>query len=170
MKALTLRNVALMAVVASWFLQIGGQLFALVAVDRILVAAPPQSFAMLQGAYHYDSEPFWNVVPMITTVLLIVAAVTNWRTPRRKHLMVALALYIVVALVSTLYLEPTFNELKAVGFRDEVDVALQAQAAKWHAAEWAVWGVALLGGLSLLLALVLPVPDSREVTPSKGGP
>jgi hypothetical protein len=156
MKQLNLRNVTLTSVVASWFIQIGGQLFALIAVDRILIAAPPRSFAMLQGVYRYNSDAFWSTVPPITGLLVISALVANWKTERRKFLLVALVLTIVVALVSIFYLDPLFNELKALGYRDEVDPALQRRAATWHAIEWAVWGVALVGGFALLLALLRP--------------
>jgi hypothetical protein len=160
MRVLNFRNIALMALVASWFIQIGGQVFALIAVDSALIAAPPRSFAMLQGEYRYDSDAFWSTVPPITGLLLIIALVTNWKTPRRKFLLVALALNIVVALVSIFYLDPLFNELNAIGFRDEVDPALRRRAATWYAMDWAVWGVALVGGFALLLALLRPATTS----------
>jgi hypothetical protein len=156
MKELNLRNLALIAVVASWFIQIGGQVFALMAVDGTLVAAPPRSFAMLEGEYRYDSDAFWSTVPPITGLLLIIALVANWKTERRKFLLVAFVLNIAVALVSIFYLDPLFNDLNAIGYRDEVDPVLQRRAATWHAMDWAVWGVALLGGFALLLALLRP--------------
>lgn len=152
----------MMALVASWFIQIGGQVFALIAVDTALVAAPPRSFAMLQGEYRYDSSAFWSTLPPLTSVLLIIAMVANWKTVRRKLLLVALALLIITALVSMLYLEPTFDAIKAIGFRDEVDPALQSRAATWYAMDWAVWCVAFAGGLTLLLALIRPVTTSNS--------
>jgi hypothetical protein len=156
MKKLNARNVAMIAVVASWFIQIGGQVFALIAVDSALVAAPPRSFAMLQGEYGYDSDAFWSTVPPITGLLLISALVANWKTERRSFLLVAFVLTIVVSLVSIFYLDPLFNELNAIGYRDEVDPALQRRAATWYAMDWAVWGAALVGGFALLLALLRP--------------
>jgi hypothetical protein len=154
MKELNLRNVALIAVVASWFIQIGGQVFALIAVDSVLVAAPPRSFMMLQGEYRYDSDAFWATVPPITSVLLIIALVTNWKTERRQFLLFAFVVTVVVAVVSIFYLDPIFNELNAIGFRDEVDPALQRRAGTWFTMDWALWGVNLVGGFSLLLALL----------------
>jgi fatty acid desaturase len=162
MKELNLPNVTLMALVASWFIQIGGQVFALIAVDGALAAAPPRSFAMLQGEYRYDSSLFWSTVPPLTSVLLIIALVTNWKTGRRKILLLALTLLMVTALVSMLYLEPLFDEIKAIGFRDEVDPALQRRAATWYATDWAIWCIALVGGITLLLALIRPVTTSKE--------
>ena len=164
MKELNLRNIALMALVACWFIQIGGQVFALIAVDGTLVAAPPRSFAILQGEYRYDSEAFWSTVPPITFVFLIIALVTNWKTQRRKFLLVALALCIVSSLVSIFYLDALFNDLNAIGYRDEIDPALRSRAATWYATDWAVWGVNLVGGVALLIALIQPVSTPKEAT------
>ncbi len=169
MKELNLQNLTLIALIASWFIHTGGQVFALIAVDSALVAAPPRSFAMLQGEYRYDSSAFWSTVPPLTSVLLIIALVANWRTGRRKLLLLALTLFIVIGLVSMLYLEPTFDEIKAIGYRDEVDPALQSRAAAWHAIEWAVWGLTLVGGLTLLFALVRPVTSATEPNQSQSG-
>jgi hypothetical protein len=156
MKDLNLRNIVLMAAVASWFIQIGGQVFALITVDSVLIAAPPRSFALLQGEYRYDSEAFWSAVPPITGLLLIIALVANWKTERRKFLLAAFVVTLVVALVSIFYVDPLFNELIAIGYRDEVDPVLQRRAAMWNAVDWSVWGVNLVGGFALLLALLRP--------------
>ena len=153
MKRLNLPNVTLMALVASCFIQIGAQLFALVVVAGTVSQAPPRSFAMLQGEYGYNSSAFWNTVPAITFVLFVVALVANWRTPRRKLLFIALTLFIVGGLVAGLYLEPTFDEMKALGYRDEVDPMLQSRAATWYVLDWAVWGTGLVSGVALLCAL-----------------
>ena len=169
MKELNLRNVTMMALVGSWFIQIGGQLFALIAVDGALVAAPPRSFAMLQGEYRYDSSAFWSTVPPLTSALLIIALIANWKTARRKLLLLVLTLFVVIGLVSILYLEPTFDDIKAIGYRNEVDTALQSRAATWHATEWAVWGLTLVGGLTLLLALIRPVTSAIEPKQSQSG-
>ena len=154
MKDLNVRNITMMALVASCLSQIGAQLFALSVVASTLSAAPPRSFAMLQGEYGYNSSGFWSTVPVITFALFIVALVTNWKTPRRKLLLLALTLFVVGGLVAGLYLEPLFDEMTALGFRDEVDPVLQSRAATWYAADWAVWATGALAGVTLLLALI----------------
>lgn len=164
MKELNLPNVTLMSVVASCFIQIGAQLFALVVVASTVSEAPPRSFAMFQGKYGYNSSAFWSTVPPITFVLFIIALVTNWKTGRRKILLLALTLFIVAGLVAGLFLEPVFDEMKAMGYRDEVDPVLQSRAARWYALDWAVWGMAVVAGLALLLALIRPVTTSKQDT------
>ena len=166
MKELNLRNVTLMALVASCFIQIGAQLFALIVVAGTVSEAPPRSFAMFQGEYGYNSSAFWSTVPNITSVLFIVALITNWKTRRRNLLLLALTLFIAAALAANLILEPIFDEMKTMGYRDEVDPVMQSRAANWYALDWAVWGMAFGAGLALLLALIRPVTIPNETTVS----
>jgi hypothetical protein len=167
MKELNVPNLTLMALVASCFIQIGAQLFALVVVAGTVAEAPPRSFAMFQGAYGYNSSAFWSTVPPITFVLFVIALVANWKTGRRKLLLLALTMFLVGGLVAGLFLEPVFDEMKAMGYRDEVDPVLQSRAATWYALDWAVWGMAVVAGLALLLALIRPVTTPKEATASR---
>ncbi len=162
MKELNLKNVTLIASVASCFIQFGAQLFALVVIASTVAEAPPRSFAMFQGEYGYNSSAFWSTVPPITFVLLVIALVTNWKTGRRKLLLLALTMFLVGGLVAGLFLEPVFDEMKAMGYRDEVDPMLQSRAATWYALDWAVWGMAVVAGLALLLALIRPVTTLKQ--------
>src|SRR6185369_7953990 len=109
-----LKNLTLMALVFCCLMQIGAQLYALCVVASTISAAPPRSFAMLQGQYGYNSNAFWNIVPMITFVLFLIALVANWKTPRRKLLLFALTLFVIAGLVAGLYLGPVFDEMKAI--------------------------------------------------------
>ena len=154
MKELNLRNITMMALVAMCFIQVGAQLYALSVVASTVASAPPRSFAILQGEYRYDSSAFWSTVPMITSVLFLTALVANWKTPRRKFLLLALTLFVVGGLAAGLYLEPMFDEMKSIGFRDEVDPVLQRRVATWYYMDWAVWTTGALSGITLLLALM----------------
>ena len=64
----------MIALVASCLVQVGAQLFALSVVASTVSAAPPRSFAILQGEYRYDSSAFWSIVPMVTALLFVSSA------------------------------------------------------------------------------------------------
>ena len=162
MKELNLKNIALLALASCCLMQVGAQLFALSVVAGTLVEAPPRSFAMLNGEYGYDSSAFWSTVPAITFVLFVVALLANWKTARRKLLLLALALFIVGGLIAGLYVEPVFDEMKVMGYRDEVYPELQRRAATWYALDWAVWSMGAAAGIALLLALVRPVTTPTD--------
>ena len=160
-----LSNVTLIAVIVSWYIQFGAQLFAVSIIARTVQSAPPRSFAILEGAYRYDSSAFWQIVPSITAVLFLVALGANWTTNRRNLLLGAFSLFLIGGAVAGFYLEPMFAELKGIGYRDVVDPDLQARAATWYALDWAVCGFGLVGGIALLIALARPVTN-RTATPS----
>ncbi len=157
MKELNLKNITLIALVACCLAQVGAQLFALSVVASTVSAAPPRSFAMLQGEYGYNSSAFWNTVPMITFVLFIIALVTNWKNQRRKFILFALTLFIIGGLVAGFFLEPVFADMIKRGYSDHVDPVLQTQAKRWYFFDWMVWVLGLFAGLTLLVALIRPI-------------
>jgi len=159
MKALTFRNVTLMAATASCFIQIGAQLFAVSVIIHTVTQAPPRSLAMFEGTYGYDSSGFWNTVPPITALLLVIALATNWKTERRNLLLIAMAVFVLGGVLAGVFLEPTFAEVIAVGYRDAIDPVLQRRAANLYALDWVVWLFSLFAGGALLAALVRPVAN-----------
>ena len=150
------KDLSLIACAASSLVQVGAQLFAILVIVRTLIAAPPRSFAMLQGDYGYDSSIFWNTVPMITLVAMLVALVANWKTTRRGLMLLALGLSIVGSIVAGLVVESGFGELLSVGYRDAVDAGIKSQADTLYLYDWGLWGLSLGAGLCLLLALARP--------------
>ena len=155
----SLSNITLIALIASCFVQIGAQLFAVSMIARVVQSAPPRSFAILEGPYRYDSTAFWEIVPLLTGGLFLVALVANWRTDRRKLLVSAFTLFLIAGVVAGAYLEPMFAKLIAIGYRDVVDADLQTRAATWYALDWGVWALGLVAGIMLLVALTHSVAD-----------
>ena len=150
------KDLTLIASAASCLVQAGAQLFAILVTVRTLIADPPRSFAMLQGAHGYDSSIYWNTVPMITLVTLLLALVANWKSTRRGLLLLALALFVVGSVIAGVVVEPGFGKLLAVGYSDAVDPALKSQAATLYLYDWVLWLVSLAAGISLLSALARP--------------
>ena len=161
---MNLKNVTLIAVTASCLLQVGAQLFAVSIVASTVSAAPPRSFAMLQGEYGYNSSSFWDVVPPITFLLFIIALITNWKTQRKKLIFLALIIFIIAGLLAGILLEPFFADILKVGYSDRVDTILQAQAKRWYIYDWMVWTLGLLAGLTLLVALARPLKIIPQTT------
>ena len=154
---LNIRNITLMALIVGVFMQLGAQLFAISVVVSTITEAPPRSLAILQGEYPYDSRAFWDVVPMITGVLFLIALVANWSSSRRWPLLAAFALFIFAGFLAGVFLEPEFASVTATAYSDTVDPALQERAARWYALDWGVWFIGLASGLLLLIAALRPV-------------
>ena len=158
-----LPNVALMALVVSYFIQVGAGVFALAVVARVVSAAPPRSLAILEGAYRYDSSTFWQVVPAITAVLFLIAAALNWRSRRRALLVGAFAAFLLSGVATAGVLGPLFDDIAATGYRDAVDPDLQRRAAIWYVADWGARCVEAIAGVALLVALTRPAPGHTAV-------
>lgn len=156
-----LPNLTLIAVAASYFIQIGAGVFALAMIGRVVSAAPPRSLAMLQGEYGYDSSAFWQAVPPVTGALFLLAIIANWRTRRRGLLLGAFAAFALTGAVTVMFFEPLFAEVVAGGYRDAVDPVLQRRAAAWYASDWGARCVDVAAGVSLLVALTRPAGETR---------
>jgi hypothetical protein len=165
-RTLSLPNLSLIAANVSCLVQAGAQLFAIVIVVATLAEAPPRSLAMLAGEYGYDSGPFWDVVPMVSAALLLLALVTNWKTPRRRLLLAATVAFVVAGLFAAFVMAPVQADVVSVAYRDTVDEGLRARAARWHTLDWISWALTLIVGLLLLIALAIPVPDRSRARPA----
>lgn len=151
-------NLSMVTAATSALLQAGAQLFAIVVIVNTVTAAPPRSLAMYAGPYAYNSGPFWEVMPTVTLVLILVALAGNWRTPRRRLLLASVALFIAAGLFTVLVMGPVQDAVVSVGYNDTVNDSLRTQAARWRLLDWAGWVLTLGSGLLLISAMVVRVP------------
>jgi hypothetical protein len=156
-----LPNLSLLAATVSSLLQAGAQLFAVAVIVGTVTEAPPRSLAMYSGEYGYDSGPFWEVMPTVTLVLLLLALVVNWRTQRRRLLVGAVGAFLLAGLFVVFVMGPLQAEVVSAGFADTVDPALAARAARWHTLDWISWALTLVPGVLLVLALGSPSTSDR---------
>lgn len=155
-------NLTLIALAASYLLQVGAGFFALAIIGRVVSAAPPRSLAMLEGAYRYDSGVFWQIVPAITGVLFLLAIVANWRSRRRVLVLGAFSIFLVSGLVTGVWLSPLFTEIAAAGYRDAVDPELQRRAFIWYTSDWGARCLDAVACVALLVALTRPGTSPHE--------
>ncbi len=160
LKTPTLPTLSLIPAVVGALLQAGAQLFAIAVVVGTVTKAPPRSLAMYAGGYGYDSGPFWEVMPTVTLALLLIALVSNWRTPRRPLLLGAVALFIIAGAFSVFVMSPAQEAVVGVGYSDAVDEALRVRAMRWHMLDWTSWALTLSVGVVLAVALAVRVPEA----------
>ena len=121
---------------------------------------------MYTGEYGYDSGPFWEIVPAVNFVLLLVALVANWRTPRRRLVSSAVGAFVLAGLFAAFVTGPLQAEIRTAGFADSVDPALAARAARWLVLDWVSSALTLVPGVLLVIALAVPrTGPSRPVDP-----
>lgn len=160
----TIPNLSLIPAVVAALLQAGAQLFAIAVVVSTVTEAPPRSLAMYAGEYGYDSGPFWELMPTVTLGLLLIALVGNWRTPRRRLLLAAVALFIAAGLFTVFVMGPAQEAVVGAGYSDAVDETLRVQAVRWQMLDWASWALTLSVGVVLAASLAVRVPEATAIS------
>ena len=169
MKTLHLPNFSMIAAVTSCLIQAGAQLFAVIVVVGTVTEAPPRSLAMYAGEYGYNSGPFWEVVPMVTLVLLLGALGFNWKTPRRGLIAGAIATFVIAGLFAAFVMGPVQADVVSTTYSDTVDESLRSIAARWHTLDWVSCALALGTGLLATVALAVPISErSHAHNPGHG--
>ncbi len=101
------------------------------AVWPVAFSAPPKSLMMFQGDYALQAEPFWRLVHPVTLVLLLVTLGLNWKTARRKNVVIALAIYIIALIATFIYYVPELKSIIGTPYASTVDTGLQDRAGLW---------------------------------------
>jgi hypothetical protein len=113
---------------------------------------------MFQGDYGAAPFRFWIPVHPITVVLLVAALIANWKTERRKCILLALGGYVVVLLVTVLYFVPGVMAILQSPYSATVDPALTRRANVWEALSL----VRLVGSFALAVILLWGLSKSGE--------
>jgi len=145
MKTSTFSKISLLAIFATLFVQIGAQLFALLAIVQTLVKNPPESFQMLAVDYGYDSSIFWDTIPNVTTLLFVIALIACWKTNARMWIIISFSIFILAGVLAMVVVEPRFAELVS----SESGANLNEMTASWYRLDWTLWFLTLLSGLVL---------------------
>lgn len=149
MKVDKIGNLLLLSLIGGLFIQLGAQLFALLVIVRTLIKAPPESLAMLQGPYGYNSSIYWDVFPNITFILFVIATISNWKNGHRNWILSAFAVYFVAGLCAIFVVGSLFTQLT----NGELQEGILELANKWYGFDWLVWLLTLASGLLLMIRL-----------------
>ena len=168
-EALNLRTVGLIALIISYFVVAGADIFAQVAIAWTVLEAPPRSLSMFQGEYVYDSSTFWSVTTSLTLILFVFALVVNWRTPRRQLILISFIGYFIINIVSFAYIFPEYLDIVSSAYSDTIDPELQRRGAAWQWLALVRWGVVVAFGVLQLLALAQPSSAESEKSEKVSG-
>lgn len=156
-KTFSYQNISMMALILSFFIIIGAEVFGHIVVGGIAFEEPPRSFSMFEGEYGYDSQSFWNTFPIITAVMFLIAIATNWKTNRRNLLLYAFGGFIIIGFVSANFIYPMFLELAANGYSDTFEPVLKEKANTFTTVGLIRLTATIGVGILLLTILTIPV-------------
>ena len=147
------RAVSLIALIISYFVVVGADVYGQMVVARAVLEAPPRSFLMLQGEHVLDSKGFWQIVTTIPLILFVLSIVANWKTRRRGLLLTAFFAFFVINALSFPFVFGEYLDIVSVGYKDMIDPELLERAAAWQRLALVRCAVVVAVGVLPLVAL-----------------
>ncbi|MBV6406361.1 MAG: hypothetical protein IT228_01775 [Flavobacteriales bacterium] len=115
----------------SYCLIIGAGTYEHLSTWRIAFSEPPRSLMMFQGEYAIQPVSFWRPIHPLTLILLLATLALNWRTGRRKNILITLGTYVLMIIATFIYFVPELMSITTTPFADTVDAELQKRAHLW---------------------------------------
>ena len=140
-------------------MQLGASLFAITVTVSTLVESPPESLAMTQGDFPYDSSIFWDVYPNILGSVFLIALILNWRTRFKKWILISFGLYIVMALFAIFIFEPA--QAIVLNYNGAASQDLKHDAAMWYMYDWILFLIASSAAIALLIPVFKELNETR---------
>ena len=140
---------------------LGGSFYEALVVYPAWSAAPPASFAVIQGPNAADSTPFWILVHVTFEAALLVALALNWRVPRRRTLLLfGLGVHVVMRAWTFVYFVPEIMAFMSTPPEGPSSAELAARARLWGALGWV--RRVLIAATSVLALLALMAPAEQR--------
>jgi len=153
---LKLADISLIFLILFYVMMLGGGCYEQLTVTNVVTSAPPKSLYMLQGPFGFKPIIFWIIFRPITTLLFLLAVVTNWNYSRvrRKLLLFAFCIDLITTIATFTYFAPETGVIAgAVYNADTVDSALLERAHLWRNLNWIRIGGFCMGSVLLLIAI-----------------
>ncbi len=157
-----LKTFALIFAAISFIIVIGGAVYEHLAIVPVWASAVPASLAMFQGEYAITPARFWIPIHPVTMLLLIIALILNWRTPRRNYIALGIAGYAVVLIATFIFFVPELMALTQAAYSNNVDPELTRRAARWETLSLVRLGWLIIIAIVFLFGLSRPISQNRE--------
>ena len=154
------RTLSLIIASISFIIVIGGATYEHLAVVPVWSAAAPASLTMFQGPHALRAQNFWIPIHPVTIVLLAAALLLNWKTERRKFILVTLSGYLSVLAVTAVYFVPELMSITQTTFSTAIDFELTRRANLWETLS--LVRLVFLIGLAVTLLFGLSTHAERE--------
>lgn len=128
----SLKTVLLIMASISLIIVIGGAVYEHVAVVPKWKPAPPASLTMFQGEYGLNAANFWMMIHPVTLTLLLASLISNWKTARRKYIVIATGAYVVVLAITAIWFVPELLDIVNTPYQPTTDKDLTYRAGLWE--------------------------------------
>lgn len=154
MKQFQFKNLFLSLACLGFIVILGAGIYEQINIHSKWITAPPRSLYMFQGSEGLDISVFWKLIHPIVLLCFILALITNWKTARRKSLLVAVTGYVIILITTATYFVPELVKLITYPYSDTVLPDLQHRASVWSQLNIVRAVIIFLLALNLLLHAV----------------
>jgi len=148
--------------IISYIIVIGGATYEHLCMVPQWTAAPPISLAMFQGTYGLQAHHFWIPIHPITLLLMTVALVANWKSPRRRTIGLSMAGYSLVLVITFAHFVPELIAITTTPYSETIDASLQARAGLWEKLSLVRLAFLIIVATYFLGALTLPIRSEEK--------
>ena len=134
----------------SFIIIVGAAVYDHMVAVPIWKQAVPASLTMFQGEYGIQPDRFWMFIHPVTLLLLVSALIANWKTDRRKLLLIHLAGYTLAIISSLTFYVPELHSIINSAYSTVVNEDLTARAKTWE-----IQSQVRLGYMIILAAIIL---------------
>ena len=128
----SIRSILLIMACISFVMVIGGGAYEHLNIIPRWKLAPPASLSMFQGEYGIDEGRFWKLIHPVTLVLMLASLIANWKTARKKYILVSLIGYFLVLLITAVYFVPELLSIIHTPYQPVTDNNPVARAGTWE--------------------------------------
>lgn len=161
MRRLRLGTYSLFVTILLWGTLIGGIVYSHLVYFPVYLSDLPNSAVLVNGPYGINESRFWLTIHPLLILSFIVTLVLNWKyKPRRKLILITLAVYIVVLIITSIYFVPELMEFQRSAQSNISPAEWLARGQRWQLLSWIRGAVCYAATLPLLFALTkgeLPV-------------
>lgn len=161
--ATKLGNASLMLSVVLWGTLLGGIAYSHLVYFPVYLSALPDSSVVVNGTYGLHEAIFWMTVHPLLILSLAVTLAANWRAwERRKLILISLAVYAAVIVVTQIYFLPELAAFERSPQSGVAPAEWLARGRRWQRLSWARGATMYAAFLPLLFALTKHSPAPRE--------
>ncbi len=147
------RNILYASACLSFSVIAGAAIYEHVALWPAAFSEPPKSLSVFQGPYKLNPAPFWMAIHPVTLVFMTITLILNWKTTRRKNVLIPMAGYVIILLTTFTFFVPELLDLTGTPYSDTVDPSLQSRGSRWVTLSLVRGGTLIVLAIILLLGL-----------------
>jgi hypothetical protein len=161
---------SLFLAVILWGTLLGGIAYSHLVYFPVFLSALPDSAVVVNGTYGLHEGIFWLTIHPLLILSLLLSLALNWKQrARRNRILISLAIYVAVLVISSLYFIP---ELVAFARSPQSNLSPAdwlVRSQRWQKLSWIRGASMYLGILPLLLALTKPAHVTEKPVTKPAG-